>query len=73
MSWISLRHTRRDGSHCSAVEDIAALGEHPNGWMTSSEVECCRRFRGTESEAEAFRRKLERHCSIRLAEWQAYQ
>lgn len=69
---ITLRHMRKDGHACSATEDIAALGVHPNSWMTDAESEACRLFNGTESDAEIMRRDLEILCSGRLATWESY-
>jgi hypothetical protein len=70
---IRLRHLRKDGSYCSAIEDIHALAVHPNSWMFDTETEACRTFNGTEEDASQLRTDLEILCSGRLATWEAYQ
>jgi hypothetical protein len=72
---VSLRHIvpSEDERECTALENVAALAATPNGWMTKNQRERCKRFSGTEAEAEAMLISLEEYCTKQLSEWRKHQ
>jgi hypothetical protein len=70
---MKLRHTKSDGTPCTAFEYIAALAKNPNGWMYPQEQKECETFVGTDEDAAKLLLSLEEACSARFEQWSKYQ